>query len=319
MMKFYYLPLILFLFVGSLLSAQPDTKLPDQPMDGKCYSKSLTPDKYKVVEKEQVIAPATTIEELIPPEYDIRETKVVVREAYTKYITIPAVYDTVQIKVSKKEKSLIVSETYQTVITKKKTSNEGGRWVKVKIPNCYSQNEEDCHTMQWLPDKPQYDTKEYLTGVSMDKDIIEEEYEMINKVIIKEPSRVKSVYMPEEYRTIKKKVLIKNARKKITNIPEKRRKVKLKVLDEKGGKQKWVEVLCPDALTEIVISQVQLALKGRSFYKGGINGKLDANTQDALEAYQKATSLPIGKLDKYTIEALGFNYVIFSQPITPRS
>ncbi len=318
-MKYTATQLFILLFIGSTLVAQPDNKLPDQPMDGKCYSKATKPDKFEVVEKEQVISPATTKEELIPPQYDTVETKVVTKEAYTKYITIPPVYDTIDVKVPKKEKSMIVRETYETVITKKKTSEEGGRWVKVKIPNCYSQNEEDCYTMQWLPDKPQYESKEYLVGVGLDEDEVKGEYELVKKVVIKEPSRVTSVYVPEEYKMVKKAILVKNARKKVTKIPEKKRMVKQKVLVEKGGGLEWVEVLCPDALTEIVVSQVQLALKGRSFYKGAISGKLDAETQDALEAYQKAKDLPIGKLDKFTIEALGFNYVIFSQPITPRS
>ena len=214
---------------------------------------------------------------------------------------------------------MIVDEVYETKVTKTKLGEKDGRWVKVKIPNCYSANEEDCYSMQWVSNKPQYTTQQYLKEVKLDKEVIEAEYEIMKKLVLKKKARVEQVYVPAEYKTIQKSVLIKHARKKIVNIPARYRNIKEKKLVKKGGDLQWVEVICPDALTEIVVSQVQLALKGREFYDGSINGKLDPSTQSALEEYQKQNNLPVGKLDKHTIEALGFNYVIFSKPVKPRT
>ena len=50
-------------------------------------------------------------------------------------------------------------------------------------------------------------------------------------------------------------------------------------------------------------------------YNGDISGKMNNGTQEALEKFQRELSLPVGRLDRKTIEALGFNYVIFSKPL----
>lgn len=317
-MKQYRLIILLLLTAFHLLG-QTEDEPPKNPIDGKCYAKSTTPDKYEIVEKKVLVQEATTQETLIPPVYDTVQQRVLIKEAHVKYVPIPAVYDTIEVKVPKKEKALIVDEIYETVVTKTKTNEKDGKWVKVKIPNCYSANEEDCYSMRWVSNKPQYTSKEYLKEIRLDKEAIEGEYEIIKKQVLKKPAGVKEVYVPAEYKNMDKVVLIKHARKKIVNIPARYRNIKEKKLVKKGGDLQWVEVICSEALTEIVVSQVQLALKGREFYDGSINGKLDATTQSALEEYQRQNNLPVGRLDKYTIEALGFNYVIFSKPVKPRS
>ena len=70
----------------------------------------------------------------------------------------------------------------------------------------------------------------------------------------------------------------------------------------------WIEVIAFEKLDEILIQQIQLALKGRNTYKDNINGTWTPKTQDALEHFQIKNDLYVGQLDKGTLEKLGFSF-----------
>lgn len=57
--------------------------------------------------------------------------------------------------------------------------------------------------------------------------------------------------------------------------------------------------------TKEQIRQAQAILKGRGFYAGEDNGKLDADTRASLKKYQEAESLKVtGTLNKATLEKM---------------
>ncbi len=327
-MKHYtYLLSLTFLFVSVALFAQkPPSSTddePPQPTEGVCYAKSVTPDKFKVVEEQVLVAAATTKEEFIPAKYDTIKQQILVRQSYHKIVTHEAEFDTVYIDVKTKDKSKVIQEKYATIFeVERKPESENtekgdGKWVKVKIPNCNSPNPKDCETMRWVEKRPEFDIKqkEVFVGAEWADTTEQGASTRIQQIRQIKPARIERIFVPAEYETIEKVVLERHARKKLVEIPAKYKTVKTKKLIEKGGKKVWVEILCPNSMNEIVISQVQLALKGRRVYKGDISGKMDTETQKALEKFQNNMSLPVGKLDRRTIEALGFNYVIFSKPL----
>ena len=58
--------------------------------------------------------------------------------------------------------------------------------------------------------------------------------------------------------------------------------------------------------TKDQINQAQNVLKGRGFYSGEQNGKLDNATREALRKYQAAESIKVtGTLNKVTLEKMG--------------
>lgn len=300
--------------------AKGDTTMP-QPTKGVCYAKSVTPDKFKIIEEQVMIEKAQTKEEFIPAIYDTLRQRLLIRKAYEKIVTYQAEFDTIMVKVKVKDKSRMIEEKYKTVFNVEKKPNAdgsaaAGEWVTVKIANCKSPNPKDCETLQWVEKKQEYDitTKEVFVAAEWSDSTDGEEMVEVPKVIQSKPARVERIFVPADYKVVEKAVLRKHARKIMVEVPPKYKTVKKKKLIEKGGKKVWVEVLCPASLNEIVISQVQLALKGRKYYSGGISGVLDKDTQTAIEKFQNENALPIGRLDKDTIEALGFNYVIFKQP-----
>jgi peptidoglycan hydrolase-like protein with peptidoglycan-binding domain len=58
--------------------------------------------------------------------------------------------------------------------------------------------------------------------------------------------------------------------------------------------------------TKDQINQAQAILKGRGFYAGEQNGKLDTATRDGLKKYQAAENIKVtGTLNKLTLEKMG--------------
>jgi peptidoglycan hydrolase-like protein with peptidoglycan-binding domain len=70
------------------------------------------------------------------------------------------------------------------------------------------------------------------------------------------------------------------------------------------------------------ISEIQSALARGGYYQGDMNGRLDANTVDALQKFQSANNLDsTGKLDAPTLQKLGLGSdiagVAAPKPVTP--
>lgn len=324
MKRFTQVALLATLLVASLgiqLRAQSDSLRPPA-IAGKCFAKSVTPDKYRVTTTRQIIKPAEYVEKYIPAEFDTLEQTLQISPAYYRMVPHPAVFDTIMVNVRVKDDSRVVEERYAIIREVKKVPSttgkdaDGGQWVEVSIPGCESPNPDDCKTLRWVSATQEYNVSDKQTFVRGTwADTVERgEITQVPKIIQVKPPSVERVYVPAEYRTIKKAVLRRHARKIITEIPAQYKDVRTKQLVEKGGERVWVEIICPEAMNEIVISQVQLALKSREYYNGNITGRFDAETIRALEAFQRDEELPIGKLDKDTIKALGFNFTVFSKP-----
>ena len=323
--KTLFLSLTILMFSFSLFAQKPPSNQeeePPQPTEGVCFAKSVTPDKFKIVEEQVLVEPAKTKEEFVPAVYDTIRQQILVRQSYNKIVTHEAKFDTTYITVKTKDKSKVIQEKYKTIfeVEKKPTpegETKGGKWVKTKIKNCNSPNPKDCETMRWVETRPEFDItqKEIFVNAEWADTIEQGLTRQIQQIKQVKPARIERIFVPAEYEYIDKVTLKRHARKILVEIPPKYKTVKTKKLIEKGGKKVWVEVLCPESLNEIVVSQVQLALKGRRMYNGDINGKMNDATQKALEKFQKDLSLPVGRLDRQTIEALGFNYVIFSKPL----
>lgn len=321
----FYLSVIIVMFSFSLFAQKPPSNTedePPQPTVGVCFAKSVTSDKFKIMEEQLLVAPPETKEEFVAAIYDTIKRQILIRQGYNRIVTHEAKFDTSYITISTKDKSRVIQEKYKTIfeVEKKpmpKGENVGGKWVKTKIPNCSSPNPKDCETMRWVETRQEFDISQKKVFVNAEWADTMEQGQTKELLQIKQVkrARIERIFVPAKYEYLNKVVLKRHARRVLVEVPAKYKTVKMKKIVEKGGKKVWVEVLCPESLNEIVVSQVQLALKGRKMYNGDISGRMDTPTQQALEKFQKEISLPVGRLDRQTIEALGFNYVIFSKPL----
>ena len=71
-----------------------------------------------------------------------------------------------------------------------------------------------------------------------------------------------------------------------------------------SGFSEWKEVLCRSKLTKEIVRQIQLELQKLGFYQGRIDGNFSPLTESALINFQKENYLPMGQLDKESLEVL---------------
>ncbi len=67
----------------------------------------------------------------------------------------------------------------------------------------------------------------------------------------------------------------------------------------------WFETPCPEALSAEFNSSLQRALSVRGYYIGQINGKMDAGTRAAVQAFQRLDGPDSGVLSLATARKLG--------------
>lgn len=74
-----------------------------------------------------------------------------------------------------------------------------------------------------------------------------------------------------------------------------------------------VEVICNFEERGFLIGHVQLALKRYNYYTGPVNGYWTTYTEQALINFQKERFLPVGELDRMTLEQLGLDFDTLAQ------
>jgi hypothetical protein len=276
--------------------------------DGKCYAQVAKSEEYKLVEK-----------------------KVLVQSAYKKVITQAAEYDTVTVGVmAHAETKEILVDLYDFEIVDERLvefssdvalinvdaefeirdnikESIARNWNLANLGMCDSPSS-DCDLLDWIELPAKYIGSKNHEGKSQEKS-------QLSTSVAKLSIRLKDYnnkVIPVEYRFYTKEILVKPARKEFLDVPAQYTTVIGKQSINNEVKMEWVEILCPSKVDGFLIGQIQLALKGRKLYYGHINGFWNEYLQTALENYQIKKELPVGKLDKITLEALGLNYNMLS-------
>lgn len=315
-MNIYKFTFGLFLVMTSqFVFAQNNGELPPNAEEGKCYAKSKKAYQYQTIKKKVVVKDAYVQEEFIPAVYDTIVDRVLIRDAYTKIVAIPAQLDTTTQEVKVKNESHVMIEEYKTFERKKVVAPASGQWEETDDVYCNSPTG-DCKTMKWVETDPTYETLREEALVSVTKgETTEAEYEEMERIKLIQDGNYKREFVPAEYRDVKKVITVSTAKRKQLSIPVEYKTIEVKELVQESEGEEWVEIVCPDEMNAIVISQIQLALKLRDYYKGDITGAYDDETKEALAAYQKNEGLPIGNMDTATMMALGFNAKAFEKPM----
>jgi peptidoglycan hydrolase-like protein with peptidoglycan-binding domain len=79
-----------------------------------------------------------------------------------------------------------------------------------------------------------------------------------------------------------------------------------KLATPESDEARRAEDLATEGISPLTVKAVQSDLTGRGFYKGPVNGTVDAATSDAIRRYQRASRLAeTGSLDGPTLRSLG--------------
>ncbi len=293
---------ILCLLLNTNIKAQVNN-VPSNVEDGRCYTQTASPAQFSIQKEEMLI-----------------------REGYTRVINHEAIYDTIVLGVmAHAETKVILSGVYDFEVmnyslevgTDVKLIHHNGefdirdeikeailmKWDLSEVGMCDSPSN-DCDILDWVS----VPVKHVPTSEEQGK-ASEEGNKLTNSIAhfnikIKEFNQI----IPVEYRFYTKEILAQAPRQEVVEVAPIYKTVTSQVQVEDAVVTEWVEIVCPSKIDGFLIGQVQLALKGRKYYHGRINGMWTDFVQTAVENYQIENNLPIGKLDKSTILSLGLNY-----------
>lgn len=296
--------LLIIMGLYTSLFSQNET-LPTDMKDGRCYLEATNPSEYKLTSK-----------------------KILVQQSYTKVVTKPAVYDTFAVGViAFADSKKIIADAYDFEFVAKPNYEfpsdvsiidnvyefETKSSIKESIARSWDLSNlgmcdapaGDCDLLDWIilpvsyiPQNAKSEGKSEEKGNQLASSvaIINLKFSGHDKIV------------PVEYRFYVKEVLLEAAEQEVIQMPAQYRTIAERVQANENPTKQWVEVVCSNKVDGVLIGQIQLSLKGRKFYHGKVNGSWNDYLQTALENYQVENKLPVGKLDKLTIESLGLNY-----------
>ena len=301
------------------LSAQsnevPFDDMPPAGEFGKCYAKCKAPDVYETVTERVLVKEETKKYKVIPAKFDSKREKVLVKEARVDYKVIPATYKTISEKVMvtpEKRIQKTIPATYRTDTRRVEVSPARGEWVrKLKDPNCFSDNPEDCFIMCYEEIPAVYRTEKYQVLVSDAKtveEVIPAKYKTVTKRVIDQPARTVEVPVDAVYDYVNTTVVVADEKVLEEKIPAEYKTVSSRKLVKKGGYSVWTEILCADQTNSSIIRQLQRALKAEGYHVGPVDGVLGKQTQEAIKKYQEDKGLPIGNMNIKTLESLDLDW-----------
>lgn len=286
---------------------------PPQPTEfGKCYAKCKIPDQYETVEEQIPVTSESVKTAVVPSKYETITEEYMVKAASSKYVAHPATYKTVTKEVLVKDGGCevkYVPAEYESTTNKTLKTAASGEWVrKEKVPNCLSDNPDDCYVLCWveIPATYEYNVDSKLVrSEKYDTIYGNPVYKTISMQVVDRPAYTEEIQIPAQYKTYTRQRLVECASVNVTTIPGKYRTQTSRVLVKKGGYTNWVEVVCDTDIDASLIRRVQTKLNELGYKAGAADGIMGAGTKAALERYQQDNNLPVGNLNIATMQKLG--------------
>lgn len=239
---------ILLLMVGVLAYGQD---LPENPEPGKCYVRCKTPDIWKNETVQVAVAPEYKKIITYPAEYKTIQEKVLIKEAGQEILIVPAVWGSQEVTYYEKEdaskleaKKAIFVQGFETVEIKAASAS----WqMSEKLPNCTSDNPDDCRYWCYKPLPAEFKTMP-VEKLQSDASVVEIPIPGVKKTyqrkVMVKPPTTSIVKTEPVYKTIEKTVLVSPARKEEVIVPAVYRSITKEILVKKGGLTSWKAVDC---------------------------------------------------------------------------
>lgn len=253
----------------------------------------VQPPRFEEVQQQIEVRPAVKRLEVVPPEFETVKEQIVVRPAYKRLEPVPAEFETVAEQVLVRPATYEwrrQSEGYESDITRRDPQT-GEILCLVEVP-------------------PEYETitrQVVRTPASTREVEVPAEYATIERQVLKSPASVREVEVPAEYETITVARLAEPAQVIEETLPPAFATVQRAVLEQPAA-QEWRQVLCETNTYDRQIAEIERALQSRGFDPGGIDGELDDQTMQAVNAFQEANGLPVDDgayVNLATAQALG--------------
>ena len=293
---------------------------------------TIVPAVYEEIEERVLVKEASTKLVTVPAEYEVVEEQVVDKPKHTIWkkgtgpiqkidestgeimclVEVPATYKTVKrtvLKTPATTRTMEIPAEYRTVRVKKLVSPASE--TRTPVAAEYAEVEREVVDAEagfvWhevhnktLPASTRTGNRVCLTETKP-------EYKTVHRTVVKSPAQTRRVAIPAKQRSVDVVKLVSPAREEVTVIPAKYGEVEKRVL-VKDGYMTWRSILCETNMTISRIADIQQALINRGYDIGprGADGVIGVETIRAVNAFQRATGLPVDKyLNVETVEALG--------------
>lgn len=284
------------------------TDLPPNAKPGECFARVLVPEQHRTEALNVLVSPEGNRVVTTQPKYARMTEKVLISEASKRYEITPATYKKV------KERILVAPEqrVLEPVEAKYKTVSE-----RVEVRPAYQ---------VWKSGRGPIEKLDEATGEIMCLVTIPAVYKNLQKQVVMSPATTKTIVIPAKYETVTKTVVDKPAMTREVIIPAKygtlqvsklvqpatQKKIKVPAVYQSVQKRvqvsdatlEWRPILCETNTTPGVVMRLQTALKDKGYNPGNIDGVYGADTERAVVRFQKANSLPSGKLTLETLQRL---------------
>jgi len=291
-------------------ATQQDISLtPPNAKPGECYAKVLIPAQYETKTEKKLLQDRVEKISVTDPKLKEVQYKILDKAESFKYVFKPATYKCVMNKVMVEPEKV----TYKVVPATFKIKEE-----KVLVSPAHQ---------VWKKGTGPITKLDNNTGEIMCLVEVPAQYKTVKTKVVDQPAHVEKIVKPAVYKNFKAQVVDKEASYEKVVIPAKYKAITVKELAEeakinkdveeekyqtvekrylvKPEELKWQRILCETNTTHDVIKKVQKALKERGYDPGPIDGIFGAQTQKALNAFQKDNGLSQGALTLEALEALG--------------
>ncbi len=286
-----------------------DDLVPSMAKPGECYARVIIPPSYRTVAETVLDRDATKEIQIVPAEYETVTENVLVKAASEKLEIVPAQYKVVEEKVlvaSESKRLVTVPAEFQTVSERILVKPESTVWKKGSDP--LQAVEGATGEIMCLVTVPaEYKTLEKTVQTrpaSTRQEVIPAEFKTIEKTVMVTPPSAQKIAIPAEYKTMTVTRVKSPAREVGREIPATYKTLNRQVLAS-SSRTEWRRILCETNVTSSVISSLQSALTTKGFDTGGISGKVDSGTRDAVTRFQMANNLATGGITYETMDKLG--------------
>lgn len=317
-----------WLFLGLLITsigvpafASTISELPNSANTGQCFARVLMPDIVETYTEQITVREAVITQKRVPAVYRTESVSVMVKQAATEYRTLPAVYETIteQILVEpERTEKFVIPATYETWT--ETIEIEPARLVWKSGSGLYGRGTVAPAQIQAGSERVEISTGEILCRVlepaktrtitrtrmvepaRTESRIIPAKYKTVSRQVVRQPPSIEMIEVPAEYADIQVAVMVEPERMVEDIVPAEYRSIERERVVSSGGLS-WAEVLCDTNTKSTKIAEIQKALSDRG-YPLAVDGIYGAQTQAAMERFQRANGLAVGYMTVATVQAL---------------
>lgn len=283
--------------------------LPPNAKAGECYARVFLPAKYKSITETLMVRQEAERIQVRPAVYRPATKRVLFKAASERLRVIPAKYGWVEERILVKpagEELITEAPVYETATDRILVKPAYTTWKKGRGPiQKVNQATGEIMCLVEVPAEYRSVSKRVLKTPARTRTVTTAAvYKTVKKRVVVTPASTRAVTIPAEYRNVRIRELIQGAQEKRIKIPAQFRTVtKSEKISE--GKIDWRPILCETNTTKGVVQRLQIALKGKGFNPGKIDGVIGTDTMQAVKAYQKSEKQASGQLTLETLKSLG--------------